>query len=198
MYSFTLSWTLPGNKSGQSTPRPGRFTPGERPGIPCIGCWVGPRAGLDDKEYLAPTGIRSPNRPARSQLLRRLSYPGPRSKYKYLKNTEALLYTKKEVLLVLGHYLIWQFALPSTQISSVNGTQRNVRRYCELAVRRGLRVVFHWTRISVNIWFLLCVFQEPVSNVFLWLADTRRSDWGFYTLTEVLPCFFLSKANARV
>jgi len=45
--------------------------------------------------------------------------------------------------------LIWQFALPSTQISSVNGTQRNVRRYCKLAVRPGLRVVVHC--ISVNI-----------------------------------------------
>ena len=29
-------------------------------------------------ENLAPTGIRSPDRPARSQSLYRLSYPGPR------------------------------------------------------------------------------------------------------------------------
>jgi hypothetical protein len=33
---------------------------------------VGPRAGA---ENLAPTGIRSPDRPARSQSLYRLSYP---------------------------------------------------------------------------------------------------------------------------
>jgi len=61
----------------------------------------------------------------------------------------------------------------TAQISSVNGTQPNVRRYCELAVRRGLRIVVHC--ISVNIWLLLYVFQEPVANVFLWPADTHHS-----------------------
>jgi hypothetical protein len=35
---------------------------------------VGPRAGLDVAKNLAPTGIRSPDRPARSQSLYRLSY----------------------------------------------------------------------------------------------------------------------------
>ena len=30
-----------------------------------------------DAENLAPTGIRSPDRPARSESLYRLSYPGP-------------------------------------------------------------------------------------------------------------------------
>jgi len=34
-------------EGGWSTPRPGRFTPQERPGTHCIGGWVGPRAGLD-------------------------------------------------------------------------------------------------------------------------------------------------------
>ena len=32
---------------GWLTPRPGRFTPGRRPGTHCTGGWVGPRAGLD-------------------------------------------------------------------------------------------------------------------------------------------------------
>jgi hypothetical protein len=36
---------------------------------------VGPRAGLDVCENLASTGIRSPNRTARSQSLYRLNYP---------------------------------------------------------------------------------------------------------------------------
>jgi len=38
---------------------------------------VGPSAGLDGCGKLAPTGIRSPDRPARSESLYRLSYPGP-------------------------------------------------------------------------------------------------------------------------
>ena len=36
---------------------------------------MGPRAGLDRCGNLAPTGIRSPDRLARSQSLYRLSYP---------------------------------------------------------------------------------------------------------------------------
>ena len=56
-------------------PRP--LYPREGPGTHCIGGWVDPRAGLEGAEYLAPTGIRFPDRPARSESLCRLSYPGP-------------------------------------------------------------------------------------------------------------------------
>ena len=44
-YSSTLSLTSVLDGGGWSTPRPGRFTPRERPGILCIGGWVGPRSG---------------------------------------------------------------------------------------------------------------------------------------------------------
>jgi hypothetical protein len=64
------------------TPRP-RFIPEERTtGTHCPGGWVGPRAGLnteDKGKILSPlSGIehRSPGRPARSQTLYWLSYPG--------------------------------------------------------------------------------------------------------------------------
>jgi hypothetical protein len=51
------------------------FYPREWPGIHCTGGLVGPRAGLDRCEKSRPpTGIRSPDRPARSQSLYRLSY----------------------------------------------------------------------------------------------------------------------------
>jgi hypothetical protein len=43
--------------------------PQERPGTHCIRDWVGPTAGLDR--------IRSPDRPARSDSLHGLRYPGP-------------------------------------------------------------------------------------------------------------------------
>jgi len=59
-----------------ATPR--LLYPLERPGTRCIGGWLGPRAGLVGAENLAPAGIRSPDRPARSQSLYRLRYPGPR------------------------------------------------------------------------------------------------------------------------
>jgi len=40
------------------------------------GGWVGPTAGLDGAENLAPAGIRFPALPARSESLYRLSYTG--------------------------------------------------------------------------------------------------------------------------
>jgi hypothetical protein len=65
-----------------SVSRPGRFTPGERaPGTHWIGGWVDPRAGLNDVEKtkfftLPGLELRSFGRPARSQSLYRLRYPG--------------------------------------------------------------------------------------------------------------------------
>jgi len=47
------------------------------PGTHCIGVRVGPRAGLDGYENVAPIWTRTPDRPARSESLYRLSYPGP-------------------------------------------------------------------------------------------------------------------------
>jgi len=57
---------------------PAALSPEQRPGTHCIGCWMGPRAGLDVcGKSRPPTGIRSPDRPAHSESLYRLSYPGP-------------------------------------------------------------------------------------------------------------------------
>jgi len=51
-----------------ATPRP--LYPRERPRTRCIGGWVGPRAGLDGcGKSRPPTGIRSPDRPCRSESL---------------------------------------------------------------------------------------------------------------------------------
>jgi hypothetical protein len=64
-----------------SASRPGRFNPWERaPGTHWIG-WVDARAGLDDVEKrklltLPGLELRSLGRPARSQSLYRLRYPG--------------------------------------------------------------------------------------------------------------------------
>ena len=56
---------------------PAALPQGKRPGTHCIGGCVGPMAGLDGAENLASTRILSPVRPARSESLYRLSYPGP-------------------------------------------------------------------------------------------------------------------------
>jgi hypothetical protein len=62
-----------------SASRPGRFTPGTH----LIGGWVDPRVGLYDVEKrksltLPGRELRPLGRPARSQSLYRLSYPGSR------------------------------------------------------------------------------------------------------------------------
>jgi hypothetical protein len=62
----------------QSASRLGRFTPGDRD---WIGGWVDPRAGMDNvkkKKFSTLPGpeLRPLGRPARSQLLYRLHYPG--------------------------------------------------------------------------------------------------------------------------
>jgi hypothetical protein len=68
---------LGARRGGWSAPRPGRFNPGEDP-VPIVqeDGWA-PEPVWTCAKNLAPTGIRSPDRPARSQSLYRLSYPGP-------------------------------------------------------------------------------------------------------------------------
>ena len=77
MYSSTLPSTSALDGGGRSAPRSGRFTPVNDP-VPIVeqaGWAPGPVwTGVED---LAPTSIRSPDRPARSESLYRLSYPGP-------------------------------------------------------------------------------------------------------------------------
>jgi hypothetical protein len=78
--TFFLTSALAGGEWSAS--RPGRFTPGERaPGTHWIWGWVGPRAGLDNLEkrkFLTLPGLElwPLSRPARSQPLYRLRYPG--------------------------------------------------------------------------------------------------------------------------
>jgi hypothetical protein len=73
-----------------SDSRPGCFTPGERaPGTHWIGGWVDPRAGLDNVEkrkFLTLPGLelRSCGRPASSQSLYRLRYPGSFKYYLFI------------------------------------------------------------------------------------------------------------------
>ena len=95
--ALTHSW--PRHLDGGSAPRPGRFNLGERPGTHCTGGWVGPQGRSGRVRKISPpNGIRSSDRPARSESLYRLSYRGLcwnfrfRTFYsKYNKNVELLL-----------------------------------------------------------------------------------------------------------
>ena len=54
---------------------PAAFYPWERPGTHCTGSWVGPRAGLDRCENLAPPGFDPRTVQPVAQSVYRLSYP---------------------------------------------------------------------------------------------------------------------------
>ena len=77
MYSSTLSLTSALDVGGCSTPHSGRFTPGIDAAFIVQEAGWAPGPVWTGAENLAPSGIRSPDRPARSELLYRLSYPGP-------------------------------------------------------------------------------------------------------------------------
>jgi hypothetical protein len=120
-------------RSGRSAPRPGRFVPRKDP-VP-IEQEAGWAPGLvwTCAKNLAPTGIRSPDRPARSQSPYRLSYPGPQylkydskhnvttpfcnfprrlaiQRYKpYAAEKEPLQANWKQTNKLLPHYFIWGF-----------------------------------------------------------------------------------------
>ena len=77
MYSSTLYLTSALDEGGWSTPRPDRFTP-KKDLVPTVreAEWA-PGPVWTGAENTAQTGIRSPDRPARSESLYRLRYPGP-------------------------------------------------------------------------------------------------------------------------
>ena len=77
-YSSTLSLTSALDGCGWSTPRPGRFTSGKDPAPIVQEAGWAPRPVWKGAENSPTTGVRPPDRPARSESLNRLSYPGPR------------------------------------------------------------------------------------------------------------------------
>jgi len=68
--SYTHSSTSALYEGGWLRPRPGRFTPGKETQIPKVqeASWA-PSSVWTIVENLAPTGIRSPDRPTRSESL---------------------------------------------------------------------------------------------------------------------------------
>ena len=78
-----------------SAPRPGRFTPGERSGTHCTGCWLGPRAGLDGcgKSRLHRDSIPGPSSPQQVAIPTHLSRPPYKSiRVSYIIDTVCLLH----------------------------------------------------------------------------------------------------------
>jgi len=97
--NFSLTSALEGGVWSAS--RPGRLYLRERPGTHCTGGWVGPGAGLDRCGKSRPTGIRSPDLPARSEWLHRLHYSG--STECKMSNINFIRKASKFFLMAKGH-----------------------------------------------------------------------------------------------
>ena len=91
-----------------SASRPGRFLPPGKDPIPIVqeAGWA-PGPVWTGAENLAPTGIRSPDRPARSQSLYRLSYPA----HLYLMGFCKIIYNKQCIRLVLTAIVVSQYTV---------------------------------------------------------------------------------------
>jgi hypothetical protein len=77
MYSSTLSLTSALDEGGWSTPRPGRFTPGNNTVLIVQEAGWAPGPVWTGAENLTLTGIRSPDRPARSSVAIPTELPRP-------------------------------------------------------------------------------------------------------------------------
>jgi hypothetical protein len=94
-YSSALSLTLALDGVGSQLHALAALPPAKRCGTHCTGGCVGPRTGLDGCEKSRPpTRIQSPDRPARSESLYRLSYRGPSC---LLSNPETLCQCRVKV-----------------------------------------------------------------------------------------------------
>ena len=85
--SSIISSTSALDEVGGSAPRPGPFNPRKETRYPLY--WGAPVPVWTGAENLAYTGIRSPDRPVRSELLYRLRYPGPLNNATIDNNTNA-------------------------------------------------------------------------------------------------------------
>ena len=128
------------------TPRP-LFTPWKDP-VPIVqdGGWA-PGPVWTDAENLAPTGIRSPERPARSLSLYRLSYPGP-ERERERENASGINLNTDVLCVVTLHYL----TLSRGKLTRIvlNPLNAELNPICYLLALLGAHHFLHVSRIRVK------------------------------------------------
>jgi len=124
---------------GWSTPRPCPFTPGNDPTpiVQEVGWAPGPI--WTGSEKLAPSGIKSPDRPARSESLHRLRYPGPVIP-KFLGNLRPLIHLAVNCL----QFYFLELPTPDTHGSELSA----------ILFFWNFRSLIHLTAICLQFYFL--------------------------------------------
>jgi hypothetical protein len=100
-YISTLSLTSALDRGGWTTPCPSHFTPGRGQVSIVQGAGWTSGPAWTSMENLAPTGVRSPDRPAHSKSLYRLSYPS--SGFIKILTEQVLTYNVKFYHVVYKH-----------------------------------------------------------------------------------------------
>ena len=162
---------------------PAALSPREKLGIHCTGGWVGPRQVWTGAENLAPTGIRSPDRPACSQSLYRLSYPA-HSSVVYdgrISQTQGLVIEFKmplwkgnciqhKALLCIGRFRCVYFDLNSHSFRPYCLNSKTTLKQTQLPSSNILRFTFHCfvnVTLTLTYWLLfpfLSISKESFKN----------------------------------
>jgi hypothetical protein len=146
--------------------------PRERPG------WVGPRAGLDGCGKSRPPGVRSPDRPARSDSLYRLSYAGPHCHhYTWGKQiiVPFVMSSAKNVRQMKANIIrniqsTRNNVIKTSELSSSHPTQTSPKHLFPSAAQLSLRqyiILNHSVRTAINARCSRYVLREWIDREFL-------------------------------
>ena len=98
-----------------------------------------------DAENLAPTGIRSPDRPARSESLYRLSYPGPLSNAVPARKFHCLI-SSSCIILITATNCIYLQSSKTDQSASTKCTVFELQYFITFRYKRN---EFPWIRLQI-------------------------------------------------
>jgi len=154
--------------------------PREWPGIRCTGGWVGPRAGLDGciKSRPPHTRIRSPDRPARSESLYGLSYPGSQI-VEYWTGKKSVVFKMVDI------HPLSNISLPSPcQYNSINAPHSLIHLPLTL-------YIFHWHNPSGRTMAL--GLTQPLTEM-----STTNISWGAKVAEKNPQHAFLRRGSKAV
>jgi hypothetical protein len=156
---------------------PSSLSLGNRPGTPCTGDWVASGSGWIVPEYLAPSGVPSPERPTRNLSLYRLSYPGRTLTFAYF------YYFCRDVFCVFSKIV---YIVPFVETLKISLTIFSTLQY----------IILHF--LSLNV---LCKKWQPEDTVVLSpfpYASSLFSDFHFYHLCNISTVIFSNCVNSSI
>ena len=159
---------------------PAALYPRERPGNHCTGGWVGPGPVWTVAKILAPTGIRSPDRPARSQSLYGLSYPAHNITYTGTKRIACCsVGTVSRLQAGTSLFRKDRNRLLGSSRLLFNPLNPELNPICYLLALLGAHYFLHVSRIRVKLLtfrlLMSCIYGAPILDVSRSHTKTQHS-----------------------